>query len=238
MNDIVKVQDGVAFTTTLIIAEGVNAEHRAVIKLLDSHLDKNTFSALEMRKRKAIGKGKPTRYAELSETQATFLVTLMKNSPKVVEFKERLSNGFVEVRDQLNTLLSQQVNQQWLEQRQAGKIDRRVETDKIQLFVDYAVSQGSKSAKKYFMQISKMENNALFFVEQKYKNLRDVLDTTELSTIQNADHIVAKALTDGMDDKLHYKEIYKLARDRVLMFAELRGKSPLGYLKQLKKDSV
>jgi len=42
-----------------------------------------------------------------------------------------------------------------------------------------------------------------------------------------ADHIVARALKHGMNDKLHYKDIYKLAKEREEMFAELRGKSPI-----------
>lgn len=116
-------------------------------------------------------------------------------------------------------------NSEWIESRKEGKKQRRIETDTISLFVDYATAQGSKSANKYFINISRMENNALFFVEQKYPNLRDVLGVFQLNTIQTADRIVAKALKDGMDQRLQYKDIYKLAKKRVLEYAELVGQT-------------
>jgi hypothetical protein len=73
--------------------------------------------------------------------------------------------------------------------------------------------------------ISTMENKALFLLEQQYKNLRDMLNIHQLSTVKSADMIVMKALRDGMDKGLHYKDIYKLAKVRVEGFAEVIGKT-------------
>jgi len=231
---------GHAFTTTLIVSEGVGTEHRAVMKLLDSHIKRDAFSALEVRKKKAKGSGKPTRYYELNELQATFLITLMKNSEIVVNFKETLIKEFFKMRLELSRIASNQSNAQWLEQRNSGKIARRIETDVIQKFIDYAKRQGGseKGCDMYYSNLSTMENKALFIVERKYPNLRNVLGITDLSTIQNADHIVSKALSDGMIDSLHYKEIYKLAKERVEMFAELRGKSVISNLLVKEKQNA
>lgn len=128
----------------------------------------------------------------------------------------------------INVIKSQKLqrhNQAWIEARESGKLERRVETDTIQVFVDYAHRQGSKNAGKYYVSISTMENRALFFVEQKYPNLREVLGTAQLNTVQTADRIVSKALQDGMDQGLHYKDIYKLAKSRILGYADLVGRS-------------
>jgi len=234
MSQLVKIENDNTFTTTLIIAKGVELEHRAVMKLLDTHInDIKSLSpkTFEMSWQKRKGRaGRATRYANLSELQSTFLITLMRNSPKVIQFKKYLAIDFFKMRKALQKIATQQTNQQWIEQRDSGKVDRKLETDKIKSFVDYATKQGSKNAAKYYILISNMENKALFFIEQKYKNLRNVLNTSELSTIQNADHIVLKALIDGMNDKLFYKDIFKLAKKRVEMFAEIRGKSPLAHL--------
>ena len=216
MNDLVKIKGNIAFTTTLIIAEGVGIEHRSVIRLISTHFDdikSLAVSGFEMMILPA--KFKPISYYELSELQATFLITLMKNSKTVVKFKKSLSIDFFKMRNELSRIASHQNNEQWLEARASGKIDRRLETDKIKLFVEYATNQGSKSASKYYMSISKMENKALFLIEQKYKNLSEVLDTNDLLVIQQADQIVAKALNDGMDQNLDYHDVYKLAHDRV-----------------------
>lgn len=216
------------FTTTLIIAEGVNLEHRAVRQLIKNHiidfkeLGERTFEMSFLKT-----KNKPISYYKLSELQASFLITLMKNSRVVISFKKTLVKEFFRMQKELARISINQANQQWLEQRSSGKLERRAETDVIKNFVDYATKQGSQSANMYYMNISKMENKALFIVEQKYRNLRDVLGITDLSTLQNADHIVAKALKDGMNDNLNYKDIYKLAKERVELFASLRGKEKL-----------
>jgi hypothetical protein len=70
-----------------------------------------------------------------------------------------------------------------------------------------------------------MENKALFLLEQKYTNLRDVLNIHQLSTVKSADMIVMKALNDGMEQKRHYADIYKLAKLRIESFAEIIGKT-------------
>jgi len=229
MNNLVKLNgNNHAFTTSIILAEGAEIEHRSVIRLIQTHLNDLKDlgeSGFEIHILK--GKNRPISYYELSEIQATFLITLMKNSKMVISFKKALTKEFFRMQKELARIASNQTNEQWLETRSAGKIPRRLETDVIKEFIDYATEQGSKSAQMYYMNITKMENKALFIVEQKYKNLRDVLGVVELSTIQNADHIVARALRDGMNNKLNYKDIYKLAKERVEMFAELRGKSIL-----------
>jgi len=70
--------------------------------------------------------------------------------------------------------------------------------------VEYAKTQGSQSAEKYYLAISKMENKSLFLVEQKYPNLRDILGIAELGLIAVADTIVAKALAEGIEKAMHY----------------------------------
>jgi len=236
MKDLVILKNSVPLTTSLIIAEGVDIEHRAVMQLIDTYLkdlsdiDENNKTFEMLFKRKKGVAGKPTRYCELTEMQSTFLVTLMKNSKVVVKFKKGLSRQFIKIRDELSRIASQQNNEQWKAIRQSGKIDRRIETDSIKEFIDYATKQGSSSAKRYYANLSKMENKALFLVEHKYKNLRDVLGEVDLLTVQQADRIVSKALKDGMNDKLDYHDIYKLCKKRIEMFAELRGKSALNYL--------
>ena len=70
------------------------------------------------------------------------------------------------------------------------------------------------------MNITKMEYKALFFLEQKFKNIRDILNIHQLSIMMNADDIVLKALNDGMDQGLDYKDIYKLAKERIEIFAK------------------
>lgn len=111
----------------------------------------------------------------------------------------------------------------WQEARSQGKVARRTETDTIQDFVEYATSQGSKSANLYFMNITKMTYRALSLVEKGLKipnGLRDLLSGMELSFLTTAEYICSKALAEGMARKMYYRDIYVLCKERVEIFAE------------------
>lgn len=153
--------------------------------------------------------------------------TLLQKYEKADQLVDRLISEFHQLRLAAATQSVNKANIQWIEARSQGKIERRVETDAIKGFIAYAIDQGSKSASTYYMNLSRMENKALFLVEQKYPNLREVLNTAQLNTLQTADRAVSKALKDGMDQGLHYKEIYKLAKTKVEMIAEAVGKTPV-----------
>lgn len=112
-----------------------------------------------------------------------------------------------------------------LEARQTGVLTRKEQTDVIKRFVEYAILQGSKSAQLYYMNLTKMENKALFFIEQKFLNVREQLNANQLLSIGTADHVIEKALLDGMELEMHYKDIYKLAKERIKILVSVVGKT-------------
>lgn len=225
MNGLVKIDGKRVFTTTLILSKGVGIEHRAVMSLLKTHSKTETLSTFQMLK--VSRGGRPVNYAQLDELQATFLITLMRNSEKVVLFKEKLTKEFYQQRNVIAKLISQQRDPNWQNVRSDGKIIYKKKTDIIKQFVDYATKQGSSSATRYYSNLAKMENKALFFIEQKYKNLRDIMTIKQLMQACTADDVIEKALIDGMNDGLPYKDIYLLAKERVISFASIIGKSPV-----------
>jgi len=218
---------------TGILSKGFGVEHRALKKLIVKY--KNEFEtwgliASPMQKVDLKNKGRRLEEYELNEPQAAYLSTLLTNNEIVRKFKHFLVNEFFRQRKLLSKIISQKQNSEWLEKRELGKIERRLETDVIKEFVEYAFSQGSKNAKKYYMSISKMENHTLFnldMLEMKFPNLRDVLEGYQLFTLQNADRIVARALKEGMKEQLPYGEIYKLAKKRIETFVKLISKTPV-----------
>lgn len=106
---LVDVRDSKPFTTTLQIAIGLGLQHASVIKLVRTY--RPDFSDLgpirfEIRKGEALlhgGYAKATEYAVLDEQQATFLMTLLRNSPRVIAFKKSLVKAFFEARALLQT---------------------------------------------------------------------------------------------------------------------------------------
>lgn len=94
-----------AFTTSRTIAEGTNIEPRKVKDAIRKHQKAfESFGVLasyqaETKNNKAGGR-KAVDYL-LNEQQAAFLLTLLKNTPVVVEFKRRLVSEFFKARQEL-----------------------------------------------------------------------------------------------------------------------------------------
>jgi len=222
--NMVKIVKDVPVVSTLDMWEELKVEHSALIKMIRKYemmFQEIRPFGFEIQKTA----GRPTAFCRLDEEQATFLITMMKNSDVVVDFKFRLTREFYRAKRVIADLASQRQNAQWLETRNTGKQKRKVETDTIQRFVEYAKKQGSKNAERYYANISTMQNKALFFIEQKFKNIREILNLQQLSIVICADEIVTKAIEDGMAQGLHYKAIYKLVKERIENFAEIHGKT-------------
>ncbi|WP_445403216.1 Rha family transcriptional regulator [Acinetobacter vivianii] len=91
------------------IAISLGLQHASVIKLVRTY--RPDFADLgpirfEIRKGEALqhgGYAKATEYAVLDEQQATFLMTLLRNSPRVIAFKKSLVKAFFEARTLLQT---------------------------------------------------------------------------------------------------------------------------------------
>lgn len=107
VDQLVEVQKGEPITTTLQISLGLGIQHPTVFKLVRTYLpDFQEFGLVRFKIRPRLeGKhgGGDIKYCELNEQQAYFLMTLMRNSPRVIEFKKALVKAFFEVRTLLQT---------------------------------------------------------------------------------------------------------------------------------------
>lgn len=135
----------------------------------------------------------------------------------------RFKVAYIQRFDAMEAALAERRSPAVIERRADGKITRRSETDVIQIFVKYAIAQGSTNAGRYYRNLTDAAYRALGLLELglKSKGLRDKLNLHGLAAVQMADHIVEKALRDGMDEGLHYKAIYQLAKERLEVFASV-----------------
>lgn len=214
MNNLVTIEKQEPITTSEIISDGVKYQHRTVLKLIREHeKDIKEFGTLTLGVRKS--KGRPTEFYNLNEGQTYFILTLMQNNENVTVFKKELVKEFIRMKKALMQVEINHQNKEWQQARLDGKAVRRETTDAIKDFVEYAVKQGSTNAVRYYGNITKMENKALFMLEQKFDNIREVLNNHQLSTLKIADRIVYESLQEGMERGMHYKDIFKLAKERV-----------------------
>ncbi|ODM03172.1 Rha family transcriptional regulator [Eisenbergiella tayi] len=98
MNDLVKLKGNDIFTDSLVIAQGTGNQHHAVRELIKKYKDDiEDFGTLLISNEESTG-GRPIELFLMNEEQATFLMTLLKNSKKVVAFKKELVRQFYEMR--------------------------------------------------------------------------------------------------------------------------------------------
>lgn len=176
--------------------------------------------------------GRPIEEFMLNKLQILFLLSIIraKSIGEVIDFKMYIITELDRQEKLISSLLNQRSNASFIAKRKIGKLERRIETDTIKRFIQYAKNQGSLNAERYYMIISKMQNQTLFnleFIEQKKTNIRDIVSGLDLDKLKMSDYIVERAIDEGMSLNLHYKSIYELARDRVETFASAIGKSPL-----------
>lgn len=190
---------------TRTLAPKLDVRHRGIIQNIRSY--EAEFSELgrvlfEKAPLQTQGGTQEIVYALLNEDQAYFLLTLSRNSPMVVRAKLSLVKAFKSARETLehSTLA-----------RLEGKKARRIETDSIKKLVEYATQQGSKSASKYYMSVTKMTYDLLGLEAGQ----RDSLTKDQAQQLGMAELMVDIAIRNGIAMGLEYKAIYQLAKERV-----------------------
>ena len=103
MNDLVFLVDNTKepFTTSKVIADRTGMNHRRVKDAIRKHEHEiRSFGLLGAYATESSG-GRPEEIYRLNEQQATFLMTLLKNTPMVVDFKVELVRRFYAMRTEL-----------------------------------------------------------------------------------------------------------------------------------------
>lgn len=215
MDDLVTVNGKDVFTDSLVIAEGTGIAHRkikAAIRKNRKHLEKfGRVSAPYQAETYNAKGGRPEEYYLLNEQQATFLITLLKNTETVVEFKAELVRQFYEMR----CMLLQRQTSEWRETRKAGKITRKSETDVIKQLAEYAAQQGSKNSDKLYLVYSKLANKIVGISK------RDEATVLQLNNLSLAENIILHCIKQGMAENKHYKEIYQNSKARLELFKDI-----------------
>lgn len=92
------------YTLSSIISECAQVQHRHVKNLLNKHKsDFEQFGKVHFKKAPS-DSGQQVRDYILNEQQATLLITYLKNTPTVREFKQQLVKAFFEMRDELSQI--------------------------------------------------------------------------------------------------------------------------------------
>jgi phage regulator Rha-like protein len=212
MNNLVSIKKNDVFTDSLVISRGTGIRHdklKESIRKYESQIKK--FGKLSTSHGGESTGGRRAEVYALNEQQATFLITLLKNTEVVVAFKMELVNEFFQMRQ----MLFQKQTLDWQETRRTGKLTRREETDVISELAEYAKEQGSKNSQRLYMVYSKLANKVAGVSD------REIATITQINNLSLIEHIILHVIRTGMQQSKHYKEIYRDSKLRLEQFSDI-----------------
>ena len=220
MNEISILEVGSELRTdSRLLAKFLDHRHRTILESIDKYIDKFQelnpipFQTEEGKPLPQGGFSRSVRYALLNESQCYFLLTLMRNNDRVVEAKLQLVKAFEDARRQLALRDAARIE---------GKKARLAETEAIKTLIEYVSANGSGSPDKYYLNITNMTNKFLGIKSGE----RPMLSADKLKQVAAVETVVDIAIRDGIKANLHYKEIYRLAKDRVNSLGVALGLKP------------
>lgn len=132
MNKLVFIKKDEVFTNSKLIAENAEVQHHAIQQLINKNkCDFEEFGRLQFTHFKSVnsGKGRPEKIYLLNEQQATLLLTYLKNTEPVREFKKNLVRQFYKMREELK-------KRQISEYKEFRLFDKEVQKQQMKLLHD------------------------------------------------------------------------------------------------------
>jgi len=211
-DQLVTLQNNEAFTDSMVIANGTDNQHESIQRRIrDYEKEICTLGKLGFEIR-PMPSGQEMKIYLLNEQQATFLITLLKNTEKVVAFKLELVRQFYAMRQ----FIFERQTYGWIKTREHGKITRNAETNVLKGLVEYARKQGYDH-----------EDNLLYVNYTKLANKicgiskRDNATIEQLSNLTVAENIILHCVQVGIEEEKHYKDIYQDCKKRLEMFKDI-----------------
>lgn len=209
---LVKIENknGILVTTSNRVAEELEVEHRNLLAKIDEYVEK--FQSAKLSADFYISSNyRDSRNREYRNYLITKkgIAQLIGGYSSAVEKAFDLNVAYINRFEEMEQILSNKKDSDWLLTREKGKLVRRKETDVIQDLIVYATEQGSQNAGKLYMAYSKLVNK-LVDVEP---NSRDKIEFKKLISIQQLEDLFSKVIKDNMEKKVYYKEIYRKCKE-------------------------
>lgn len=232
--ELVELKKGKVFTSSKIFSDNFKIPHNELLKrirkLTGEYLPvKNEFVETDFvneRNRK---------YPMFLMTRQGFMFLVMntgakeQNMKKVWDMQTKIIMAFDEMERQLLQVKMNENSLEWKRVREDSITNRKKETGAIKEFVEYAISQGSKSAEKYYIHITNATYRNLSFMQLKTPKLRESLDTLQLSQLIMVENMIEIKLKEYMSEKTFYKEIYKKVAKDIENLCNMLGVNKLNY---------
>ena len=135
--------------------------------------------------------------------EAVYNISFRSNKPEAKLFTKWVTKVLKQIRINGFYILDKK-GEEWLSTREETKRVRRMETDTIKKYVEYAKSQGSTHADMYYQNFTKLVQNHLGIEP----GTRDELDQKALLRLKSLETVVDMHLDTLMNTDMPYKDMY------------------------------
>jgi len=230
IENLVAVSGNIILCDSQVVADKFEKKHAYIVRLVQKLISdfgkiKGDSKSPLIREKEGEYRGKKYIYYEMDKKFFAHLAMRFRGE-KAFEWQCKFIDAFFHMEQQLLEQRVQQKNIEWQREREQGKEIRLDLTDIIQTFIQYSRDQGAseKGANMYYSNITQMEYKALGLIEKNEKvnkGLRNTLDIMDLYSLLSAERVARKALSDGMKQELHYKDIFQIAKKDVMQLADI-----------------
>lgn len=207
MEELVFLRNEQALTDSLTVAEMFGKRHDRVLRAIDNlveSLPKNEERRMFILSRRKADDGQFHRMYFMNRDGFSLLV-MGFTGKKALEWKLKYIDAF----NAMEKIISERITAEWIETRKQGKLIRRDETNVIQKLVEYAKGQGSEHANMLYMTYTKLANKMVGITD------RETATNAQLNDLSTMERFITKVVIDGMNEGIHYKDIYKKSKERL-----------------------
>ena len=186
------------YTTVSVLTMHTKTSRHAVMQLINNHMNElEEFGNMAFEMRKLNGRGRPKKEWHLNEPQATLLMTMLDNTPVVIEFKVNLVKAFYELREEV-------ANQRVLLER-----NKQINKDLGQVIHEYlpdnqyAYSNYHTLAYKAVTGYTPKQLRSMYHVA----NAQEALTSDELEKMEQVRHAIAGLIVIGQDYESDRKSV-------------------------------
>lgn len=202
-----------AVCSSLQVAEKFGKRHADVIRAINNLLENDsTQNCVRCFNKSSYtdAKGEKRPMYVMNRDGFTFLVMGFTGN-KSNEWKWQYIKAF----NKMEEFIKEKKSQKWIDERKAGKLTRKSETDTIKRLVEYAKEQGSTHSEMLYTVYSKLANSMAGVKS------RDEATRRELNNLSLMEHIILCEIDKGIVANKPYKEIYKDCKERLETVKEL-----------------
>lgn len=217
------VEKNQVFCDSRMIANKFKKKHVHIIKnikqLIVDFIENETKVSPLVKAREGEYRGQRYAYYEM-DRQFYFHLAMRLRGEKAFKWQCKTIDAFFEMEQ---TLLNQTSSSEWKRECEQAKWAKNISKDEIKTFIEYIVNQGGKqdhikTTTKQYQALRLIEEN-----EEIDEQFRKILDTMDLYALLLSEQIARDAFLTGINQNLHYKDIYQLAKQRVLQLASIVG---------------